>query len=134
MGFDIPAEPDPALGISVSYEEFLEAFARLEELDFPMERDPEDAWPDFVGWRVNYEQAAYALAYELDAVPALWSGPRREDRPPIPPFRPPRGRANGDPAAASLSPDKPMGPRKPTGPHKPAGPHKPTDPDKPAAG
>lgn len=127
MGFDIPAEPDPALGISLSYEEFLDAFARLQELEFPMERDAEDAWPDFVGWRVNYEQAAYALAYELDAVPALWSGPRREDRPPIPPFRPPRGRANGDPGAAALSPDKPVASHKPTAPHKPAGPDKPVD-------
>ena len=128
MGFDIPAEPDPAEGINLRYEEFLEAIARLEELDFPIERDPEDAWPDFLGWRVNYEQAAYALAYELDAPPALWSGPRREGRPPIPPFRPPRGRANGDPGTAALSPDKPMGPHTPGGPHTHGG------PDKPAAG
>jgi hypothetical protein len=125
MGFDIPAEPDPAEGISLSYEEFLEAIARLEELDFPIERDPEEAWPDFVGWRVNYEKAAYALAYELDAVPALWSGPRRQGMPPIPPFRPPRGRANGDPAAAGLSPDKPPVPHKPGAQHKPEGPGKP---------
>jgi hypothetical protein len=134
MGFVIPAEPDPAEGISLSYEEFLEAVARLEELDFPLERDPEDAWPDFLGWRVNYEQAAYALAYELDAVPALWSGPRREGRPPIPPFRPPRGGANGDPGAGAVNPDKPMGPHKPVGPHTPGEPHTPGGPDKPAAG
>jgi hypothetical protein len=94
MGIDIPAEPDPAAGINVTYEEFLEAIARLEGLDFPIERDPEDAWPDFVGWRVNYEQAAYAIAFEVDAVPALWSGPRRhKDEKPIPPIRPPFGRA-----------------------------------------
>ena len=30
-------------------------------------RDPADAWPDFVGWRVNYEQAAYAIAYAITA-------------------------------------------------------------------
>jgi hypothetical protein len=128
MGFVIPAEPDPAGGISLSYEEFLEAIARLEELDFPIERNPEDAWPDFVGWRVNYEQAAYALAYELDAVPALWSGPRRQGLPPMMPIRPPRGRANGDSGAAALSPDKPPVPHKPTAHHEPEG------PDKPAAG
>jgi len=143
MGFVIPAEPDPAAGISISYEEFLEAISRLKEVDFPTDRDPEDAWPDFVGWRVNYEQAAYALAYELDAVPALWSGPRREDRPPIAPFRPARGRANGGQGATALRPNKPTGPHKPTGLHKPfgphkpqgpIGPHKPDGPDKPTAG
>src|ERR1700745_4180261 len=40
-------------------------------------RSPEAAWPHFVGWRVNYEQAAYAIAAAIGAVPALWSGPRR---------------------------------------------------------
>ena len=49
----------------------------MREVDFPIEREPADAWPDFVGWRVNYEQAAYAVASAVDAVPALWSGPRR---------------------------------------------------------
>jgi hypothetical protein len=44
---------------------------------FPMERTPEDAWPHFRGWRVNYENLAYRLAYDIDAVPAAWSGPRR---------------------------------------------------------
>jgi len=38
---------------------------------------PADAWPDFVARRVNYEQAAYALAEAVDGVPALWSGLRR---------------------------------------------------------
>jgi hypothetical protein len=61
-------------------------------VDFPIERDPADAWPDFVGWRVNYEQAAYAVARAVDAVPALWSGPRRLPIDPIPPFRPSIGR------------------------------------------
>ena len=56
-------------------------------------RDPAEAWPDFVGWRVNYEPAAYAIAYALDLVPAIWSGPRRRPTPPITPFRPPPGRA-----------------------------------------
>jgi hypothetical protein len=92
MGFNIPLEPDPDQGISVTYEEFLDAISRLEEVDFPIERNPEDAWPDFVGWRVNYEDAAYAIARAVDAVPALWSGPRRQVRKVIPPVRPPTGR------------------------------------------
>jgi preprotein translocase subunit SecG len=92
MGIDIPQEPDPSAGISLSYDDFLDAIARMEKVHFPIEREAEDAWPDFVGWRVNYEQAAYALTYALDVVPALWSGPRPNPRPFIPPFRPPEGR------------------------------------------
>jgi hypothetical protein len=93
MGFDIPLEPDPDRDISLTYEDFLDAINRLEEVDFVPERSPEDAWPDFVGWRLNYEEAAYAIALAVDAVPALWSGPRRRPhRPAIPPIRPPLGR------------------------------------------
>ena len=93
MGFDIPLEPDPDQGVTLTYEDFLDAINRLEEVDFPIERSPEDAWPDFVGWRVNYEDAAYAIAYAVDAVPAMWSGPRRQlSRKVIPPVRPPLGR------------------------------------------
>ena len=90
LGIDIPEKPDPAQGISISYQEFLDAIERMREVDFPIERKPAQAWPDFVGWRVNYEQAAYALAYAIDAVPALWSGPRRHSTKVIPPIRPPK--------------------------------------------
>ncbi|HEX3195669.1 MAG TPA: hypothetical protein VHS30_38395 [Streptosporangiaceae bacterium] len=93
MGFGVPGEPDPASGITLSYQEFLDAVARLHKVDFPIERDPPDAWPDFVGWRVNYELAAYTVAYALDAVPAMWSGPRRRPTPPLAPLRPLAGRA-----------------------------------------
>jgi hypothetical protein len=64
----------------------------MRKVDFPIERDPADAWPDFVGWRVNYEPAAYAVVYALDAVRGLWSGPRRHNVPAIAPLRPPPGR------------------------------------------
>jgi hypothetical protein len=92
MGIDVPAEPDPDAGISLTYAEFLDAVARMRKVDFPVEREPDEAWPEFVGWRVNYEQAAYALASAISAVPALWSGPRRHPMTPIPPFRPASGR------------------------------------------
>jgi hypothetical protein len=91
MGIAVPDEPDPGAGISITYEEFLDAVARMRAVAFKIERDPEDAWPDFVGWRVNYEHAAYAVAWTLDVVPALWSGPRRHGVKPIPPIRPPLG-------------------------------------------
>jgi hypothetical protein len=89
MGIKVPGTPDPSQGISLSYDDFLEAVAKMSAVDFPIERKPADAWRDFVGWRVNYEQAAYAIAYAVDAVPALWSGPRRHPSPEIPPKRPP---------------------------------------------
>jgi hypothetical protein len=92
MGVEVPEEPDPASGISLSYEDFLDAIARMREVDFPIEADPAEAWVDFVGWRVNYEQAAYAVAAAVDAVPALWSGPRRRHAHTIAPIRPPLGR------------------------------------------
>lgn len=92
MGFRIPEEADPSAGITLTYEEFLDAVHRLEQLGFPISRTPAEAWPEFVGWRANYERAAYAIAEAVDAVPALWSGPRRHATPPITPRRPPRGR------------------------------------------
>jgi hypothetical protein len=97
MGLAVPEMPDPDDGISLTYAEFLEAVARMEEVGFPIEREPAEAWPDFVGWRVNYEQAAYAVAAALDAVPALWSGPRPHPTPPIAPIRPPLGRPPASP-------------------------------------
>jgi hypothetical protein len=95
MGIEVPDEVTNGTGVSLTYEEFLDAVKRLEEVEFPMERDPEQAWPDFTGWRANYERAAYAIAAAVDAVPALWSGPRRDETEAIPPFRPPAGRMGG---------------------------------------
>ena len=92
MGFEVPQEADPAGGISLTYEEFLDAVHRMQDVGFKVTRDPQDAWPDFVGWRVNYEQAAYDIAKAVDAVPALWSGPRHHALDPIAPVRPPLGR------------------------------------------
>ena len=92
MGFTIADEADPEAGISLTYDEFLDAVARMRKVDFPIEREPEKAWPDFVGWRVNYERAAYAVAAAVSAVPAKWSGPRRNAIGEIAPLRPPQGR------------------------------------------
>ena len=90
MGIDIPEMPDKSAGITLRYAEFLDAIARLREVNFPIEREPAEAWPDFIGWRLNYERAAYAVAASVDAVPGLWSGPRRHPTDAIPPIRPPK--------------------------------------------
>jgi hypothetical protein len=97
MGISVPDEPGPDDRVSLTYEEFLDAITRLREVDFPIERDRElpAAWEDFAGWRVNYEAVAYAVAAAIDAVPALWSGPRRHKMAPIAPIRPGKGRPPG---------------------------------------
>jgi hypothetical protein len=100
----IPEDADPDSGISISYEDFLEAIERLRHVDFPVERPVEDAWADFLGWRVNYEAAAYALAWETDAPPALWSGPRQHEIEAIAPLRP-RTAGASKPASAE-KPDR----------------------------
>jgi hypothetical protein len=98
-GFAIPEEADPNVGISLTYAEFVDAIDRLASVDFPLERPNEDAWLEFVGWRVNYEAAAYALARIIDAPPALWSGPRRHAVPAIAPQRPATRRADKPPVS-----------------------------------
>ena len=92
MGMNIPIEADPDAGITLTYQEFLDALDRMHQVQFPISRDPADAWPDFVGWRVNYESAAYWIAAAIDAVPAPWSGPRRQAMTAVAPLRPPSGR------------------------------------------
>ena len=74
----IPYDPDPLPTdpIELTFEEFNGAVAQLREAGFPMERTPEEAWPHFRGWRVNYESVAYALADFAVAPPGPWSGPR----------------------------------------------------------
>jgi hypothetical protein len=97
LRFPIPENANPNDGISLSYDEFKEAVERLRKVDFPLQRPIEEAWRDFVGWRVNYEAAAYALAQAIDAPPALWSGPRRHEIETISPLRPPTLRAGKSP-------------------------------------
>lgn len=88
-GLTVPADPDPDDEIAVGLEDFRQACAMLAEVGYPMARTPEQAYPHFRGWRVNYEQAAYLLADRIDAVPAAWSGPRHPPLPTIYPLRPP---------------------------------------------
>ena len=86
----IPEDANPGDGISLSFDDFVEAIERLRQVDFPVERPLQEAWEHFRGWRVNYEAAAYALAKVTDAPPAIWSGPRDHDMEAISPRRPPQ--------------------------------------------
>ncbi|GIH18397.1 hypothetical protein [Rugosimonospora africana] len=95
----IPFDPDPLPDspIRLTFEEFAEAVRHVEEAGLRSERSPEEAWPHFRGWRVNYEQIVYALARRVDAVPAPWSGDRDWTSQPMSPLRP-----------LDRRPDKPM--------------------------
>ena len=105
LGVRLPDEADPSSGTTLTYEEFVEGVARLRTVDFPIEREPEEAWPDFLGWRVNYERAAYAVAWAVSAPPALWSGPRRIPAPPVPPVRPPDHQSSAQRPTGHTTPD-----------------------------
>jgi hypothetical protein len=76
--FYIPYNPDPRPDdpLVISYEDYQRGVRRLEEIGFPMERTAEEAWPDFRGWRVNYEPTALALAVRVVATPGPWMGAR----------------------------------------------------------
>ena len=88
VGIEVDRDPDPDAELQLTYAAYLNGVGRIQETTFRMERTPEQAWPDFRGWRVNYETVAYALAARLDAVPAPWTGPRRTGDTEIAPIRP----------------------------------------------
>ena len=77
LGWTADPDPSPEDPIDLPYAEFEKAVAMLEGVGFPMERTAEEAWPDFRGWRVNYETVAYRLADRLVVPPAPWSGQRK---------------------------------------------------------
>lgn len=88
IGHPVPEDPNPDDPIRLSLDEFLVAAEMLRAAGLTFDREPEAAWVHFKGWRVNYEAAAYALAAELDAVPARWSGTRHRPGPMVEPLRP----------------------------------------------
>jgi hypothetical protein len=87
-GIVVDDDPDPDAEIVLPHVQFAEAYAMLSNFGYVMSRSPEEAWPHFRGWRVNYEHSAYELARRIDAVPAPWSGPRTPPLPEISPYRP----------------------------------------------
>lgn len=100
------ADPSPDDEIALTYEEFAQGVAMLEESGFPLERSAAEAWPHFRGWRINYEQVAYRVADRVVAAPCLWSGSRSMlAGVAIPPQRPEDRQPGGAPS--------PFGPRTP---------------------
>lgn len=89
LGLEVDHDPDPDSALQLTYEDYLEGVTRITSTTFRLERTPEQAWPDFRGWRVNYEAVAYALIDRLDAVPGPWTGTRSNGDGTIAPIRPP---------------------------------------------
>jgi hypothetical protein len=101
LGWTVDPDPNPEGPLQLSFEEYAHAIDKLAEVGFPMERSAEESWPDFRGWRVNYETVAYRLADRLTAPPAPWSGPRHHLRGgPVLPRRPPQRRPGERPKRA----------------------------------
>ena len=69
-------DPTPDGPISISREEFDEAYRRLGGAGVPIRPDHERAWRDFAGWRVNYDSVLLALAGLTMAPYAPWSSDR----------------------------------------------------------
>jgi hypothetical protein len=65
----IPVDDDPKPDdpLQLSRGEFEDAVAYIRSSGFPVERGAAEAWPDFQGWRVNYERVAIALAEVTNA-------------------------------------------------------------------
>src|SRR5215469_6692715 len=119
LGQNVLEDPRPDGPLVLTREEFDAAAERMSRAGWEFEREADEAWPHFRGWRVNYESAAYAMANFLDLPPALWSGTRPGHRPPPQlPVRPPH-REPGDPAEAdpthSMGPSQSVGERRGTG-------------------
>jgi hypothetical protein len=77
MSISYDPDPFPDDPIQLTFEEYMDGINRIQGIGFEMERTPEEAWPHFHGWRVNYEATAYAIADVVSAPPGPWSGQRR---------------------------------------------------------
>ncbi|MGH2693060.1 MAG: hypothetical protein ACRDHM_11275 [Actinomycetota bacterium] len=76
--FRIPFDPEPSPEgpVSIAREEFDQACEALVEQGVPLVADRDQAWRDFVGWRVNYDRVLIVLAGLTMAPQAPWSSDR----------------------------------------------------------
>ena len=76
----IPFDPDPipSAPLRLTRAEFDKGMTRLQAVGFPMERDADETWRHFRGWRVNYEGIVDALTGLIVPPPAPWFARRPE--------------------------------------------------------
>jgi hypothetical protein len=65
-------DPMPTSGTRLTKEEFATGYGRLQDVQFPLDRDLDEAWRHFQGWRVNYEGIVDALTRLIMPPPAPW--------------------------------------------------------------
>lgn len=70
------ANPSPSDPISITRDEFDEAYDELRASGIPVIADREQAWRNFKGWRVNYDRVLLGLARITSAPYAPWSSDR----------------------------------------------------------
>jgi hypothetical protein len=80
--FGVPYDPNPRRDdpITVAREEYDEAYDRLLAAGVRLKSDRDQAWRDFVGWRVNYDAVLVSLASLVMAPYAPWSSDRSVTR------------------------------------------------------
>ena len=69
-------DPSPEDSITVTRHEFDLLCAELQALDVPLKENLDQAWRDFSGWRVNYDEVLVRLCALTTAPPAKWSSDR----------------------------------------------------------
>ena len=65
--------------ISITRAEFDAAYEQFADNGVPVLPDQDQAWRDFAGWRVNYDQVLIELAELVMAPPAPWSSDRNSN-------------------------------------------------------
>jgi len=78
LHIDHETDPLPTSGTRITREEFETGYLRLQDVNFPLERDLEESWRHFQGWRVNYEPIVDALTKLIMPPPAPWFVSRPE--------------------------------------------------------
>lgn len=83
FGIRYDGDPKPDDPISVTREEFDTVCEQLAAAGLPVKADRDQAWRDFVGWRVNYDTVLISLCALVMAPPGHWSTDRNAPRPRI---------------------------------------------------
>jgi hypothetical protein len=76
--FNVQYNPNPRADdpISITRAEFDTAYDQLLSQDLPVKYSRDQAWRNYAGWRVNYDQVLLALAELTMAPQAPWSSDR----------------------------------------------------------
>ena len=76
FGMHYPPDPGPDDPISITRAEFDAVCVEFDNAGVPLRADRDQAWRDFAGWRVNYDEVLRRLAGLCAAPPAMWSSDR----------------------------------------------------------